>query len=154
MKLRLLAGFGQALSYLEWVLRLTWDALLAGLLSIVLIRPGWQVLRRGYKDYDTGQKRTFDVDHARLFWEMTNDASEHTDDKVRQLLTLSSALTPVAIVLAKLSRPQFLGWLIAASLVAAVLLCVGAIFDVPPEPDDEVVDGAGVDVLRQSPHLL
>jgi hypothetical protein len=91
------------------------------------VRPGWKSVRRRYKDYDLGARREFDANQAKLFLDWANEASEHTDAKVRQLLTLSAALAPVALVLASHAYPRVLGLLVVGMLVVVVLLCVAII---------------------------
>lgn len=101
-----------------------WDTLLFSLMLVVLVRPRWKHLRQGRRDYDCGARRTLDPDHAQYLFDRSLADSEHTDGKVRQLLTLSSVLTPIALVLSREAQPRGLALTLVGALVATVLLSI------------------------------
>jgi len=115
----------------RWVARVL-DGALFCLVRVVLVEPTWAELR----------ERTYHVSgppappgkispaQARFIFEQEQLSDEHTDNKVRQLLTLTSALATLvsAIALSKFGRGVVA--LILIPLLATVYICLGGLLGV------------------------
>jgi hypothetical protein len=84
----------------------------------------WEHVVERRKDYRGGERRTIDVTRATFVYEQGKLDSAHTDEKVRQLLSLSGILTPIAVVLVNSGRPGFAGWVVVGLLLMSVFLCL------------------------------
>jgi len=68
-----------------------------------------------------------DADQAELLFKLQREDSDHTDTKVRQLLTLGSSLVTIVLVFARDAQPVALLITLSVLLLAAVLLCVATL---------------------------
>jgi hypothetical protein len=66
-----------------------------------------------------------DKGQAEFLFTTEREDSAHTDEKVKQLLTLSSSLAAVILVFARDVRPRWIIVLLLALLVVTVFMCVG-----------------------------
>jgi hypothetical protein len=68
-----------------------------------------------------------DKAQAEFLYKLAREDSASTDDKVKQLLTLSSSLATLALVFGRDARPKVLFVCFVAALVAAVVLCLSVL---------------------------
>src|SRR5689334_322097 len=100
--------YGQGLiRALETIATVIWEALVFLLLLLVLVRPSWRDIRRGYRPYDVGLRRRLDPRQAEFLFQRCHTDAEHTDSKTKQLLTLSGVLAPIALVLTHNAEPRW-----------------------------------------------
>jgi len=80
-----------------------------------------------------------DPEQAEFLFKLQREDSAHTDDKVKQLLTLSSSLATVILVFARDVRPRWLVVVLLGLLVTTVFLCLSILgvrtFHVPVPED-------------------
>jgi len=118
----------------------THSLLLTVLLWIAMVRVDWRSVRsRQYNGFQRSFPPHVAVDAAAFLFKLQREDSTSTDEKVKQLLTLSSSLATIALVLAGEVRPRWLGEVLVAFLVACVVLCVSVLevrAQMVPVPDD------------------
>lgn len=92
-------------------------------LVFVSVRPA-QVRERAYPAQGTLPPHDVDSDQAEFLYKQQREDSAHTDDKAKQLMTLSAALTTAIGVFARDVQPRWLVAMVAALLIACVFLCL------------------------------
>ena len=114
------------------------DAITWALLRLVFVpEAGWRELRKWrddgvtHGDVDTSAEppewREFDREAVTFLWNLEEDASEHTDDKLKLLLTLSASLGTGVVVVTR-GTDSAVPWAIgAAALVVTAYLCLAAL---------------------------
>jgi hypothetical protein len=127
---RALSALGHAVyktaEYLEKLGTRVFDAVLMLLLYLALVPVEWKRVRlRSYPTPGTTPDAT--VEQAEFLFELQRDDSAHTDDKVKQLLTLSASLAGITLVFGQDVRPRWPFALLIGLLVAVGLLCVSVI---------------------------
>lgn len=88
-------------------------------------------------------KYPMDHDQVKILFDVSESASAHTDDKIKQLLTVSSSLATFVAVFSRATEPRWLGAVVVWLLLMAVVLCLSA-FEVRremvPVPEDKDSD--------------
>lgn len=82
---------------------------------------------RTYRSRDSVVAASLDGAHAEFLFNLQREDSTHTDDKVKQLLALSSSLAAVLLAFARDVRPQWMIVVILTLLVCAVFLCLSVL---------------------------
>jgi hypothetical protein len=85
-----------------------------------------EVQQRSYGSVPVPNQK-FDKDQAKLVFELTEAGSDHTDDKVKQLLGLGSSLVTVIALFGGGVRPRALVVFTALMLLLSIVLCVSAL---------------------------
>lgn len=86
-----------------------------------------EVRKRAYRRSDTIPGFPIDPAQAEFVFRWEREGSDHTDDKTKQLLALSSSLVTVVLVFANDAKPVALLILVMALLLAVVILCVAVL---------------------------
>lgn len=116
---------GKAHARVDNFLTLAADLLLFTLMRAVLVRVPWRHFRAGrYSAVDPALPTSVDSSQAESLFKIGQEDSADTDDKVKQLLTLSASLATIALVFGRDARPAFLFVFLVAALVAVVLFCI------------------------------
>jgi hypothetical protein len=116
---------------LERGLRWLSDALVFALLRIALVGVSFKEVRdrqvpTGFHRGDPVPSRVHNT-QAEFLYKIAREDSSATDEKVKQLLTLSSSLATLALVFGKGVEPRWLVVLFVAALVATVVLCLSVL---------------------------
>lgn len=116
------------------------DRLLFALSRLVGIKTTLEEARtRTYPMTIPVPDHTVDPDQAEFLFKGQREDSTHTDDKVKQLLTLSSSLATVVLVFARDVRPPWMVVVLLGLLVSAVFLCLSVLdvrtFQIPTLED-------------------
>ncbi len=109
---------------------LTWigDLFVFVLCWIGHTEPTWaEVRRRIYLDATRVPSHALDSAQSEFRFKLQREDSSHTDDKVKQLLTLSAALSTIIVALVRDVRPRWLVVVVLAVLFACVYVCVAAL---------------------------
>ncbi len=118
---------GKVQAKADYSLTFVADLLLFMLMWGVLVLVPWRYFRAGrYSAPDPERPLPTSVDpsQAESLFKIGQEDSAATDDKVKQLLTLSASLATIALVFGRDARPAWLFVFLVATLVAVVLLCV------------------------------
>ena len=103
------------------------DLLLFPLMRVVLVRVPWRDFRaRAYTAPDPVRPlpTSLDSSRAEALFKIGEEDSAATDDKVKQLLTLSASLATLALVFGRDARHAELFTLLIAELVVVVFFCL------------------------------
>jgi hypothetical protein len=93
-----------------------------------LTEPTWaEVRRRTYLDFDDRPSHALDAAQSEFRFKLQHEDSGHTDDKIKQLLTLSSGLATIILAFVRDVRPRGLVVAVLAVLFACVYLCVSTL---------------------------
>jgi len=135
-------------------------AVLTGcLLWLVLVWVPWKAILHQTKTFDPKIDLTeeHDPEQAEFLLKAAHRAIEHTDDKAKQLLTLSSALATLLVVFGRGVEPSWLVVFAVIALLFAVLLSVfllGVRIEMIPDPEGKKADPKASqwarDVLKSS----
>src|SRR4051794_13346996 len=97
-----------------------WDRSLWLLMRIAFTDPSLrEAQKRAYPGEQLPQHKIKE-NEARFLFELAETASDHTDDKIKQLLTLSSSLVAVLAVFGDQVRPRVLVVIVASALLVSV----------------------------------
>jgi len=103
------------------------DWLLLAVLKAVRVDVELADVRR--RAYTETALQAYDIDatEAEFLFDAAEDASKHTDEKVKQLLTVSSALTTLVSVFGREAAPRLVIAGVALFLVVCVILCLNVL---------------------------
>jgi len=126
-----------------------WRFIVLFLLSrLARVHITWGELRERTYPVDALPQYHIDAQQAELLFNLQREDSAHTDEKVKQLLTLSASLAALIVAFARDVHPRWLLVLLLALLVACVYLCI-SIFDVRIEQTPKLEDADGADAANQ-----
>lgn len=127
-----LAALRGLAEWIESVLTAALDILLTLLLWIALVPLKWNSVRlRRYDNLYRGPDSKVEPAQAEFLFKLQREDSNATDDKVRQLLTLTTSLAAITLLFGSRVNPLALFVVLVSLLLAAVLLCL-SIFEVRP----------------------
>ena len=86
-----------------------------------------EVGERTYRPIPATPAHDLDKAQAEFLFKMQREDSAHTDDKVKQLLTLSSSLATIILAFVRDVRPRGLVVFVLAVLFACVYLCISVL---------------------------
>lgn len=98
------------------------------LMRVVFVRTTFaQVRTRTYGPQGSLPKYDVDEEQAEFLYRLQREDSAHTDDKVNQLLALSSSLTAAIAVFTLDVHPRWLVAVVMGLLIACVFLCLSVL---------------------------
>lgn len=105
-----------------------WNRVLWLLMRVALVTPSLREIQerkyplaKGLPEHEIAEAE------ARFLFQLAESASDHTDDKIKQLLTLSSSLVTVLALFGDRVQPRILVVIVALTLLVSVLMCVTAL---------------------------
>lgn len=115
-----------------------YDAVLFGLARLILVEVTWMEVKNSSRPATppTDIPTRVSPSQAKFRLEQQQKSSSHTDEKVKQLLTLGVALNAFIVAFAQRAGAGMLVGILAFALTASVFLCVGTLRVRPTaEPD-------------------
>lgn len=128
----------EALGTADAALMRLYDALLFVLARLILVEVTWEEVKDSKRPWKAPTKvpEQVNASQAKFRLEQQQKSSTHTDEKVKQLLTLSVALNAFIVAFARGLGSAMLIGVMAFSLTASVFLCIGTLRVRPSaEPD-------------------
>jgi hypothetical protein len=104
------------------------DVLMLCLTWLVAVPASRDEIRaRAYSPQGTMPLHDVDRAQAEFLYKQQREDSAHTDDKVKQLLTLSASLTTAIVVFTRDVEPRWLVAAVMGLLIACVFLCLSVL---------------------------
>ncbi len=106
-----------------------WNLLLWLLMRLAFVAPTIEeIKKRQYPQLKRAlPAHTIAETEARFLFDLAEAASDHTDDKTKQLLTLGSSLVAVLALFGGSVHPRILVGIVAFALLVSILMCVMAL---------------------------
>lgn len=126
----LLGGAEWLADRVEWLIVFASHGVLLFLLRLVNLAVTWPELRHGgySQDYHNLElSQALDAEEAVFLFHEQEKSSDHTDEKLRQLLTLGTALAALISVFGRGAFGDLLVISVVACLLAAVLLSIAGV---------------------------
>jgi hypothetical protein len=111
----------------ERVVTRVYDGVVFLLLRLMSVDATFDEVKGRCYPEESAPSHKVDANQAELLFKVQREDSDHTDTKVRQLLTLGSSLVTIILVFARDEEPKALLATLSALLLAEVVLCIATL---------------------------